>query len=186
MDGGTLWGTADLQEFCTPRDETGQRFPFALSRAIPMNPQIMLNIQNGPNKAYADEYARVNDRINELSEVLAAEIKSRGCRSNPLAASDCTDTVNIKGDFPHKTAATRAGLGWIGRHCQLITSPYGSWVRLGIVATLDFIDLFILVGAIGTFLTAEVYSIWTNWGWFNKLNYHEQVFWVGSLLMLKP
>jgi len=32
---------------------------------------------------------------------------------------------------------------------------------------LNFIDLFILVpGAIGTFLTALIYSIWTNWGWF--------------------
>ena len=37
----------------------------------------------------------------------------------------------------------------------------------GILSTLDFIDLFILVpGAIGTFLTALVYSIWTKWGWF--------------------
>jgi epoxyqueuosine reductase len=50
-------------------------------------------------------------------------------------ASERTDTVNIKGDFPHKTAATRAGLGWIGRHCQLITRPFGSWIRLGTVFT---------------------------------------------------
>jgi len=37
----------------------------------------------------------------------------------------------------------------------------------GILYTLDFVDLFILVpGAIGVFLTALVFSIWTNWGWF--------------------
>jgi hypothetical protein len=37
----------------------------------------------------------------------------------------------------------------------------------GIRATIDFIDLFILVpGAIATFLTALVFSIWTGWGWF--------------------
>jgi len=130
-----LWGAADLRNFSTPQDETGQGFPFALSWAIPMNPQIMVSIQNGPNQAYADEYARVNERINELSEALAAEIKNRGFRSKPLAASDRTDTVNIKGDFPHKTAATRAGLGWIGRNCQLITLQYGPWVRLGTVFT---------------------------------------------------
>jgi epoxyqueuosine reductase QueG len=52
-----------------------------------------------------------------------------------LAASVRTDPENIKGDFPHKTAATRAGLGWIGRHCQLITRKFGSWVRLGTVFT---------------------------------------------------
>jgi len=130
-----LWGAADLRDFSTPQDETGQGFPFALSWVIPMNPQIMVSIQNGPNQAYADEYAGVNNRINELSEVLAAEIKERGFRSKSLAASERTDTVNIKGDFPHKTAATRAGLGWVGRHCQLITRPFGSWIRLGTVFT---------------------------------------------------
>jgi len=36
-----LWGAADLRDFSTPRDETGQGFPFALSWAIPMNPKIM-------------------------------------------------------------------------------------------------------------------------------------------------
>lgn len=131
----TLWGAADLRSFSTPQDETGQEFPFALSWVIPMNPQIMVSIQNGPNQAYADEYARVNNHINELSIALAAEVKASGFRSLPLAASDRTDTVDIKGVFPHKTAATRAGLGWVGRHCQLITRPFGSWVRLGTVFT---------------------------------------------------
>ena len=131
----SLWGVADLRDFYTPTDETGQRFTFALSWAIPMNPQIMVGIQNGPNQAYADEYAGVNHHINELSAALSAEIKVRGFRSKALAASDRIDTVNIKGEFPHKTAATRAGLGWIGRHCQLITRPFGSWIRLGTVFT---------------------------------------------------
>ncbi len=131
----SLWGAADLRDFSTPSDETGQEFQYAISWAAPMNPQIMLNIQNGPNQAYAEEYTRVNHHINKLTEALTAEIKTRGFRSKPLAASVRTDTVNIKGDFPHKTAATRAGLGWIGRHCQLITRPFGPWVRLGTIFT---------------------------------------------------
>ena len=130
-----LWGVADLRDFSTPKDETGHNFPFALSWVIPMNPQIMASIQNGPNQNYADEYARVNNCINELSRALSAEIKGRGFRAKPLAASDRTDAVNIKGDFPHKTVATRAGLGWIGRHCQLITKGFGPWIRLGTVFT---------------------------------------------------
>ena len=60
----TLWGAAELRDLFTPRDETGQRFPFALSSAIPMTPRIMASIQNGPNQANADEYARVNRHIN--------------------------------------------------------------------------------------------------------------------------
>ncbi len=130
-----LWGAADLRGFSTPADDTGKGFSFALSWAIPMNPQIMATVRNGPNERYAEEYERVNTLIRCQSEALAAELRTRGFLAKPLAPSDRTDRVNIKGDFPHKTAATRAGLGWIGRHCQLITRPFGSWVRLGTVFT---------------------------------------------------
>lgn len=130
-----LWGAADLSGFATPTNPAGLAFPAAISWANPMNPQIMAGIQGGPNQAYADEYARVNDRINALSRELASEIGRRGFRALALAASDRTDPVGIKGDFPHKTAATRAGIGWVGRHCQLITRPYGSWIRLGTLFT---------------------------------------------------
>lgn len=131
----SLWGAADLREFSTPKDEKGRRFPFAVSFAIPMDLHIMAGIQKGPNQAYADEYARVNRLINELSVALERAVRSRGFQSKALAASKRTDTVHIKGDFPHKTAATRAGLGWIGRNCQLITRDFGPWIRLGTVFT---------------------------------------------------
>ena len=131
----SLWGIADLRNFSTPEDQTGKLFPRAISLIIPMNPQIMVTIQDGPNREYAQEYSKVNSRINNLSAALAVEITNRGFQAKALAASDRTNTVTIKGDFPHKTAATRAGLGWIGRHCQLITRPFGSWVRLGTVFT---------------------------------------------------
>ncbi len=131
----TLWGVADLKGFSTPLDATGNRFPRAISFTVPMNPHIMASIQSGPNQAYADEYARVNAQINTLSAELAVEFGQRKFQAAPLAASVRSDPVNIKGDFPHKTAATRAGLGWIGRHCQLVTRPHGSWIRLGTVFT---------------------------------------------------
>lgn len=130
-----LWGAADLSEFVTPKDESGQGFPAAISFAVPMDPDIMVGVQSGPNETYAAEYATANTRINTVAESLAAELRDRGFRALPLAASKRTDMKNIMGDFPHKTAATRAGLGWIGRHCQLVTFPYGPWLRLGTVFT---------------------------------------------------
>jgi epoxyqueuosine reductase len=133
--GIALWGAADFEGFSTPLDRVGQGFPRALAWAIPLQPWIMAGIQAGPTQAYADEYARVNQRLNEVAAGLAREIKSRGYRAQPLAASERTDAANIRGDFPHKTAATRAGLGWVGRHCQLVTYKFGPWVRLGTVFT---------------------------------------------------
>jgi len=130
-----LWGAANLRNFSTPEDSSGRGFPGAVAFAVPMTPAIMAGIQNGPNRTYADEYTRVNTLINETAAGLETAIKSKGYRAQLLAASERTDPVNINGDFPQKTAATRAGLGWIGRHCQLITRKFGSWVRLGTVFT---------------------------------------------------
>lgn len=133
--GIAVWGVADLKDVETPTDETGHGFSRAVSWVIPMPPDIMGGIGKGPTAAYAAEYARVNQRIDLLGEALAALIRGLGFRALPLTASRRSDPVAIRGDFPHKTAATRAGLGWIGRHCQLITRPFGSWVRLGTVFT---------------------------------------------------
>lgn len=131
----TVWGAADLRGLSAPRDRNGKSFPLGISFAVPMNPNIMAEIKNGPTKAYAEEYSRINSRIDEIASGLAALIKKNGFQALALAASHRSDPVNIRGDFPHKTVATRAGLGWIGRHCQLITREYGSWVRLGTVFT---------------------------------------------------
>lgn len=130
-----LWGAADLRGFSTPPDKSGNNFNYAVSMAVPMNPQVMKSIQSGPNQSYADEYLKVNNYIRELSASLASEIISRGFQAQALPPSERTDTINIKGDFPHKTAATRAGLGWVGKNCQLITRKFGPWVRLATVFT---------------------------------------------------
>ncbi len=128
-------GVADLGDFETPRDETGRKFSFSVSFAVPMNPEAMASIRTGPTLEYADEYSRVNKIVNEISTALAWEIREKGFRASALAASERTDPVNLKGDFPQKTAATRAGMGWIGRNCQLVTRMSGPWVRLGTVFT---------------------------------------------------
>lgn len=37
--------------------------------------------------------------------------------------------------LPHKTVATNAGLGWIGKNCLLVTKEYGSAVRISSLIT---------------------------------------------------
>jgi epoxyqueuosine reductase QueG len=133
--GVTLFGVADLNGISTLPDQSGHSSPRAVSFAIRMNPNIMASIQNGPNQAYADEYARANDNIDSAAAALVAEIQKLGFEARTFSASERTDPVNIKGEFPHKTAATRAGIGWVGRNCLLITKKYGPWVRLGTVFT---------------------------------------------------
>ncbi|MCJ7594797.1 MAG: hypothetical protein MUO52_08525 [Desulfobacterales bacterium] len=50
---------------------------------------------------------------------------------------------------------------------QFFVNPSDGLELYGITSTLKFIDDFIIIpGAIGSLLTALIYSIWTNWGWF--------------------
>jgi len=45
------------------------------------------------------------------------------------------DKTHLTAKLPHKTAATRAGLGWIGKSALLITREFGPAVRLVTVLT---------------------------------------------------
>lgn len=80
--------------------------------------------------------------------------------------------ISSKGQKWLKSLHIYSGCVWVG--CATVLSVMQFFINAesgpelyGILHTLDFIDLYILVpGAIGTFLTALVYSIWTKWGWF--------------------
>ena len=80
--------------------------------------------------------------------------------------------MGVRGQRWLKCFHILSGSVWIGCAVTLMVkqffmSPADGRQLYGIVSTLDFIDLFILVpGAIGTFITALIYSIWTKWGWF--------------------
>ena len=50
---------------------------------------------------------------------------------------------------------------------QFFVNPSDGGELYGITATMDFIDIFIIIpGALGVLLTGLIYSVWTNWGWF--------------------
>ncbi len=131
-----LWGCADLHGFDLPGIAQDQGLYYALSWAVPVSADIMAQVGlSGPNQAYAREYAKVNSCIIEQAQALEGLLVSQGYKAWALPVSKRTDQMGIKADFPHKTAATRAGLGWVGRNCQLVTRRYGPWVRLGTVFT---------------------------------------------------
>ena len=131
----SLFGVADLEGISTLPDNAGRNFPRAISFARRMNPDIIAGIRNGPTQAYADAYARANENIDAAAAALVVVIQELGFEARTFGASERTDPINIRGEFPHKTAATRAGIGWVGRNCLLITRNYGPWVRLGTVFT---------------------------------------------------
>lgn len=71
--------------------------------------------------AWGDDYHDVlKEKLRELLDWIKAEIPEADGKI-------CVDTAPIM----DKAWAVRAGLGWLGKHSNLITKEYGSWVFLG-------------------------------------------------------
>jgi len=114
---------------------TFEEFPYAITIGLPLSPTIVDDIVSGPNQVYYDEYLSVNDRLDLITEQLKNEIDKQGYLAYAIPSSKRTDFDNIKGEFPHKAAAVRGGLGWIGKSSLLITREYGPRIRISTVLT---------------------------------------------------
>jgi len=63
-------------------------------------------------------------------------LETRGHKTKWFAATSVgIEPKTLSTRLPHKTAATRAGLGWIGKCALLVTKPFGSAVRITTVLT---------------------------------------------------
>lgn len=109
---------------------------YAVSIAVALNPDIIKKIINGPDLEYFQEYRRANALLDSLGEKAALFLEDRGYGAEYLSATNTgIDRDTLSTVLPHKTVATRAGLGWIGKCALLITPEYGSAVRITSVLT---------------------------------------------------
>lgn len=71
--------------------------------------------------AWGDDYHDiVKEKLRELLEWIVEEMPG-------AAGKICVDTAPMM----DKAWAVRAGLGWLGKHTNVITTDYGSWVFIG-------------------------------------------------------
>jgi epoxyqueuosine reductase len=131
--GAAQVGFADLGELYP---EVRYHLPRGISIAVALDPHIISNIAAGPTPQYYDEYVRVNQQLNDLATLAADFLKGLGFRVKAVESTVAyVDPGTCSAPFQHKTVATRAGLGWIGKGALLITRQYGSAVRLSSVLT---------------------------------------------------
>jgi len=131
--GASLIGFADLTVLPAP-----VRFdlPRAVAVAVALAPDIVASIREGPTREYHAEYERVNATLGELSESLAGLLRDRGFTAMSSAATnEGIDPRTHSTLLPHKTVATLAGLGWIGKCALLVSADFGSAIRLNRVLT---------------------------------------------------
>lgn len=136
--GASLVGFADVRGVAPG---AFSRWTKAVSIAVALDPSVVAQLRDGPTKEYYEEYVRVNQFLNDLADRSASFISSLGHRAEPFPSTidesalgeEFERTLSVA--FQHKTAATRAGLGWIGKSALLVTPEYGPRVRLATVLT---------------------------------------------------
>lgn len=132
-NGADLVGIGDLTQL--PCDQRGG-LPIGISVAVKYPREIIQGIAELPTPEYKQWYDGLNQRLDTLVTLGAEFLEQRGYRA--LAKNRAQ--VGSYGDdcltlLPHKTVATRAGLGWVGKCALLVTEEYGSMVRLSSILT---------------------------------------------------
>jgi epoxyqueuosine reductase len=131
--GAALVGFGRLDEIPAADRED---LPAGIAIAVAYAPAIIAGITEGPTREYYDAYRRANETLNDLSAAAVAFLQEHGYRAVRQLATDAgIDPSTHSTRLPHKTVATRAGLGWIGKCALLVTEEYGSAIRITSVLT---------------------------------------------------
>ena len=127
--GADLVGIGDMSEVGNCCFKTG------ISVAVALPKDIIIDLQEAPTKEYYDLYYSLNKKLNEI--VLTGEnfLKKRGFEAYAQTTDRVEENQNKVSKLPHKTVATRGGLGWIGKNCLLVTPQYGSAIRISSLMT---------------------------------------------------
>jgi len=84
-----------------------------------------------PTLGYVSRYALGRDYHKVLRRALATLARELEARIGPFGYRVCVDTAPVL----EKALAREAGLGWIGKHTNLIARDAGSWFFLGEILT---------------------------------------------------
>ena len=99
--------------------------------------EIIKNMANAPTPEYLEELISINTRLDDLGmkceEFLIDEGYEAYAQTKKRLGTDFGEFNSF--ELPHKTIATRAGLGWIGKSALFTTLKYGSALRLSSVLT---------------------------------------------------
>jgi epoxyqueuosine reductase QueG len=131
--GADIVDFGDLSEL--PMDVCGG-MPVGICVAVKYPKAVIRGIADLPTQEYREWYDRLNERLDLIVTEGAKLLVSYGYKA---IAQTRKNVGAVETEYytalPHKTVATRAGIGWIGKCALLITKEYGSMIRLSSVLT---------------------------------------------------
>lgn len=127
--GAALVGFADM------RNVPSSPLPYGVCVALPVPVNIVREIEEGPTLAYWYTYQDLNARLDSIITDGAEFLKSLNYSAIPITTGYVRQDEQRRTPLPYKTVATRAGMGWIGKSCLLVTPEYGSAIRISVLLT---------------------------------------------------
>ncbi len=120
-----------------------KRLNYGITIGIRLDDKIIDGIVNGPTDEYAEHYDQINTVLNNIAREVRRNLKRQGYKAEIIKATIKTGeekkypnySKNLSVEFPHKTAATRSGLGWIGKTALLVSPKFGPRIRLVTILT---------------------------------------------------
>jgi epoxyqueuosine reductase len=130
--------------YCALGNAAGERYSaygYAVSLARHLPSAVIDPVANGPTREYLALYHAVNAELDQAVKAVASLLVSSGIDALAIPATvtdselDAGWRATLRYRFSHKMAATRSGLGWIGKTDLLVTHAFGPRVRLATVLT---------------------------------------------------
>ncbi len=131
--GASLAGIGDLTEL---PPEVRHNMPVGISVAVAYPEEVIRGIADLPTKEYHNWYCKLNEELDKIVTSSAEELRALGYAAIAQTRAQVGNgELENNTALPHKTVATRAGLGWIGKSALLVTERYGTMIRLSSILT---------------------------------------------------
>jgi len=131
--GAVLVGVGDLTEL--PED-VRCGMPIGISVAVRYSDEVIKGIAELPTPEYFRWYTSLNKKLDALVTFGAETLRAHGYAAIAQTRAQVGNgEEDLNTALPHKTVATRAGIGWIGKSALLVTEQYGSMIRLSTILT---------------------------------------------------
>lgn len=131
--GADRCGFGDILEL-PPEPRAG--LPVGVCVAVSVPTDIIMGIAELPTWEYFDFYTRANALLDSIVTRGAEYLMSAGYTAiAQTRARVGNGEASLSTLLPHKTVATRAGIGWIGKCALLVTEDRGPMLRLSSILT---------------------------------------------------
>jgi epoxyqueuosine reductase QueG len=89
--------------------------------------------------AYSNQFPAIDARLEKIQKRIESYLRSKGWKAFAIPPDtdkkDSRFVARLFPLFPHKTAATCSGLGWVGKNGLLVTREYGARLSWATVLT---------------------------------------------------